>query len=100
MTSCGHDGGDALGGASGWRPVPISVSRQRCRARESTSVAVMASRRRLVLGDCGLAVAYVVLLLAATGTHAAAPVWLRLVMLLGTALPAGLRRLWPLPVFA
>jgi signal transduction histidine kinase len=60
----------------------------------------MASRRGLVLGDCGLAVAYVVLLLAATGTHAAAPIWLRLVMLLGTALPAGLRRLWPLPVFA
>ncbi|HTI22897.1 MAG TPA: sensor histidine kinase [Kutzneria sp.] len=60
----------------------------------------MASRWRLVLGDCGVAVAYVVLLLAATGTHAAAPVWLRLVMLLATALPAGLRRLWPLPVFA
>jgi signal transduction histidine kinase len=60
----------------------------------------MSSRRRLVLADCGLAVAYVVLLLAATGTHAAAPVWLRLVMLLGTALPAGLRRLWPLSVFA
>jgi signal transduction histidine kinase len=46
-----------------------------------------------------LAVAYVALLLAATGMHAATPVWLRLVMLLGTALPGGLRRLWPLPVF-
>ena len=45
-------------------------------------------------------VAYVVLLLAVTGMHAAAPVWLRLLMLAGTALPAGLRRLWPLPVFA
>ncbi|WP_211765637.1 sensor histidine kinase [Kutzneria sp. CA-103260] len=60
----------------------------------------MGSRRRLVLGDCGIAVAYIVLLLAATGMNAPAPVWLRVLMLAGTVLPAGLRRLWPLPVFA
>jgi len=52
-----------------------------------------------VLGDCGIAVAYVVLLLAATGMNAPAPVWRRVLMLVGTGLPAGLRRLWPLPVF-
>ncbi|GAA3433144.1 sensor histidine kinase [Kutzneria kofuensis] len=53
-----------------------------------------------MLGDCGIAVAYVALLLSATGVHAAAPAWLRVLMLLGTVLPAGSRRLWPLPVFA
>ncbi|MEV6607889.1 sensor histidine kinase [Kutzneria sp. NPDC051319] len=60
----------------------------------------MGSRRRLVLGDCGIAVAYVALLLMVTGMHTAAPAWLRVLMLAATALPAGLRRLWPLPVFA
>jgi signal transduction histidine kinase len=53
-----------------------------------------------VLGDCGIAVAYIALLLAATGINAPVPVWLRVLMLFGTVLPAGLRRLWPLPVFA
>ncbi|REH41156.1 signal transduction histidine kinase [Kutzneria buriramensis] len=47
-----------------------------------------------------LAVSYLMFLLAATGVNAPAPVWLRILVLAGTALPIGIRRLWPLPVFA
>ncbi|MFI9385657.1 histidine kinase [Kutzneria sp. NPDC052558] len=56
--------------------------------------------RRLVLEECVCAVLYVVLLLAFSGLHVPAPVWLRVLMLVATVVPAGLRRVWPLPVFA
>ena len=53
-----------------------------------------------MLVDCGIAVAYVLLLLMVSGAYPKMPPWLWVVLLVATALPAGLRRLWPLPVFA
>jgi signal transduction histidine kinase len=60
----------------------------------------MGSRRQLVVVDCLVAAVYVMLLSSVVGAQTVVPAWVRLIVLAGIALPAGVRRLWPLPVFA